>query len=299
MVNLDEYKPLDTGKGYVWIKIKTNLLDDPKYMRLSDLAKVTFFEVYLLAGKSDAGGLVLASDNSATVQDLAWILRKQDADVQKALDELQRAGFVDMDGDHVTVCKFASEQGPSAYDQRRQWALRQAKRRALASGQEWHDPEQETEQNPDLEQDQKSDTDAKKEKDQDQNQEAESEQDKTKTKRVTRTSRDNHAGVTRDMVSSSSFNEYADDILTAWTEKTGRKYPKNRAFLEMCQDWSKAGVTVPKIAEFFDEYKDTAETPMYFRQMVFGKKNADLDTQLEKFRELYRAQKRGDNGIHE
>lgn len=299
MVNLDEYKPLDTGKGYVWIKIKTNLLDDPKYMRLSDLAKVTFFEVYLLAGKSDAGGLVLASDNSATVQDLAWILRKQDADVQKALDELQRAGFVDMDGDHVTVCKFASEQGPSAYDQRRQWALRQAKRRALASGQEWHDPEQETEQNPDLDQDQKSDTDEKKEKDQDQNQEpeAESEQDKTKSKRVTRPSRVSHAGVTRDIIVEDVLT-FGNAVLKVWNQLHDHEFEPVQKFWEMIQEWHDQGVTIEHARQALIQTRDQAETPMYARELAVTIRERDPKNQtqnaLEKFRELYRAQKQAE-----
>ena len=94
MVNLSDENPRDDSRGYVWIKIRTNLVDNPKFMQLTDQAKSTYFELYLLAGKSDAFGLVLAGDVTATVQDLAWILRKSDADMQSALDELQRAELV-------------------------------------------------------------------------------------------------------------------------------------------------------------------------------------------------------------
>ena len=113
------YTPRDTSRGYTWLQIRTSLLDDPKYMQLPDQAKAVYFEVYLLAGRSDAGGLILAGDDSANVTDIAYLLRRTDDDTEKALDLLQRAGLVDLDGYTVTVCRFASEQGPSQAEKRR------------------------------------------------------------------------------------------------------------------------------------------------------------------------------------
>ena len=299
MVNLSDENPRDDSRGYVWIKIRTNLVDNPKFMQLTDQAKSTYFELYLLAGKSDAFGLVLAGDGPATVQDLAWILRKSDADMQNALDELQRAELVDLDGG-VTVTKFASEQGPTMANQRRQWALRQAKRRALAKGQTWIEPDANT----DTEAEKEKEVEPEKEKNKDTEQELKT-TTKTKTKRVTQTSRESHAGVTRD----NGFNEevvvFADDFLELWTNETGKHFSKNDALLAMVQDWINYGVTMDQVKKGIQENAKVADTPMYLRNIVLSLHDNEPDVQaqknLERFRQLYREKKQagGDNDVHE
>ena len=299
MVNLSDENPRDDSRGYVWIKIRTNLVDNPKFMQLTDQAKSTYFELYLLAGKSDAFGLILAGDVTATVQDLAWILRKSDADMQNALDELQRAELVDLDGG-VTVTKFASEQGPTMANQRRQWALRQAKRRALAKGQTWIEPDANT----DTEAEKEKEVEPEKEKNKDTEQELKT-TTKTKTKRVTQTSRESHARVTRD----NGFNEevvvFADDFLELWTDETGKHFSKNDALLAMVQDWINYGVTMDQVQKGIQENAKVAETPMYLRNIVLSLHDNEPDVQtqnaLERFRQLYREKKQaeGDNGVHE
>ena len=299
MINLSNENPRDDSRGYVWIKIRTNLVDNPKFMQLTDQAKSTYFELYLLAGKSDAFGLVLAGDVTATVQDLAWILRKSDADMQNALDELQRAELVDLDGG-VTVTKFASEQGPTMANQRRQWALRQAKRRALAKGQTWIEPDANT----DTEAEKEKEVEPEKEKNKDTEQELKT-TTKTKTKRVTQTSRESHAGVTRD----NGFNEevvvFADDFLELWTNETGKHFSKNDALLAMVQDWINYGVTMDQVKKGIQENAKVADTPMYLRNIVLSLHDNEPDVQtqnaLERFRQLYREKKQegGDNGVHE
>lgn len=289
------YQARDTSRGYAWIKIRVGLLDEPKYMQLPDVAKAVYFEVYLLAGKSDAGGLVLAGDNPATVQDLAWTLRKSDGDVQKALDQLQRAGLVDLDGERVMVCRFAGEQGPSMADKREVWAYRQAKRRALASGQTWSDPEQKPDVDADQDQNSKQNPDVKKEKNQKQEQEKESEQDKTK--RVTRTSRDNHAGVTRDSIVEDVLT-FGNDVLKVWNQLHDDDYKPPQAFWETVQFWHDQGVTIEHARQALIQTRDQARTPMYAHALAVTIRDRDpkMQTQksLEKFRELYRAQKQAE-----
>jgi hypothetical protein len=301
MVNLSDENPRDDSRGYVWIKIRTNLIDNPKFMQLPDQAKSTYFELYLLAGKSDAFGLVLAGDGPATVQDLAWILRKPEPEMQNTLDELQRAGFVNLDGG-VTVTKFASEQGPTMANQRRQWALRQAKRRALAKGQTWIEPDANT----DTEAEKEKEVEPEKEKNKDTEQELKT-TTKTKTKRVTQTSRESHAGVTRD----NGFNEevvvFADDFLELWTNETGKHFSKNDALLAMVQEWISYGVTMNHVQKGIQEYAKVAgaDTPMYLRNIVLSLRDNEPDVQaqknLERFRQLYREKKQagGDNDVHE
>jgi len=297
MVNLDDYKPRDSSKGYNWIKIRTNLIDDPKYMRLSDVAKVTFFEAYLLAGKSDAGGLILAGDDPAMVHDLAWILRRSEADLQNILDELQRAGFVNLDDDQVTVCKFANEQGPDASAKRKEWALRQAKRRALAKGETWTEPDADAEQNQNQEP----------EKEKEKNTEPDQEQIKnqTKTKRVTHTSRDNHAVVTRDSIDDDVLT-FGNDVLDVWRELKGHDYKPSQKYWQMIQDWYDAGVTQKHVKWALIQTSEQAQTPFYVRELAVTMHDDDPEIksqkEQEKWRELYRQgkdQAGGDNGVHE
>jgi hypothetical protein len=303
MVNLDDYKPRDVSKGYNWIKIRTSLIDDPKYMRLSDVAKVTFFEAYLLAGKSDAGGLILAGDDPAMIHDLAWILRRSDADLQNILDELQRAGLVNLDDDQVTVCKFANEQGPDASEKRKQWALRQAKRRALAKGEVWIEPVVDADQEPD--QDQEPEKSQNPEKEKEKTVDAEQIQNQTKTKRVTHTSRDNHAVVTRDSIDDDVL-AFGDDVLDVWRELKGSDYKPSQKFWQMIQDWYEAGVTKKHVKWALIQTSEQAQTPFYVRELAVTMRDDDPEVQnqknLEKFRQLYRQSKNqagGDNDVHE
>ena len=289
MVNLSDENPRDDSRGYVWIKIRTNLVDNPKFMQLTDQAKSTYFELYLLAGKSDAFGLVLAGDVTATVQDLAWILRKSDADMQNALDELQRAELVDLDGG-VTVTKFASEQGPTMANQRRQWALRQAKRRALAKGETWIEPDAD-------------ESNADEHEKQNKKQEKQTEQDiKTQTKRVTQTSRESHARVTRDNSGGGDLID-SDLVLSVWHDMTGLEFKPGDKFDAMIKDWQSAGVTVQNVRDAITQANGEANTPLYLAisaKNLHTKETAQArssDGALERFRKLYREQKQagGDN----
>ena len=282
MVNPDDDNPRDDSRGYAWIKIRTSLIDDPKFMQLTDQAKATYFELYLLAGKSDAFGMVLIGDDSATVQDIAWTLRVQDADLQKSLDALQRVGLIDLD-DGVTIAKFAREQGPAMADQRKAWKKRQSKRRALAKGETWTDPDAETEPDPEKE----KDPVAEKEK--------ESEQEKiknqTKTKRVTQTSRESHARVTRDNGGGGNLDEYANTILSIWHAKTGKKFTKNAAFLDMCQNWIDGKVTVGHVTKAIDQAMQNPvkpNTPMYLSDIAVNVKDADPEKQKAKSLDQWR-----------
>ena len=298
MVNLSDENPRDDSRGYVWIKIRTNLVDNPKFMQLTDQAKSTYFELYLLAGKSDAFGLVLAGDVTATVQDLAWILRKSDADMQNALDELQRAELVDLDGG-VTVTKFACEQGPTMAEKRRQWALRQAKRRALAKGETWIEPDTD---------ESNADEHEKQNKKQNKKQEKQTEQDiKTQTKRVTQTSRESHARVTRDRFGGGDLID-SDLVLSVWHDMTGLEFKPGKAFDAMIKDWQSAGVTVQNVRDAITQANGEANTPLYLAisaKNLHAKETAQARSgsmTLENARQLRKQnnnQAGGDNGVHE
>jgi len=283
MAILDDYNPRETSRGFVWLKFRTDLIDESEFMQLTDLAKAVYFEAYFLAGRSDAGGLILASERPATIGKIAWSLRRPEADLQNALDELVRAGLVDLDNYQVTVCRFKNEQGPSMTDQRVQWATRQAKRRARARGEVWPEPDANAEPEPDKNQNREGSKDLK---------EPESEQDKdlkTKTKRVTDQSQDNHAGVTRDSGGGGDFVSFGKAILQSWKEITGNIYEPNKVFDELVQEWLDEGVTLEDVRQAFLQTKHSARTPIYARLLAINIKNARPEVQAGKNLDSWRA----------
>ena len=294
MVNLDDYKPRDLSHGYLWIKFRTSLLDEPKFARMSDLAKAVYLELYLQAGRSDAGGLVLSSDKPASIDDIAYSLHRSDADLQTALDELQRAGFVAVQDGQVDICRFASEQGPSPKVEREQWARRQAKKRALAKGEPWTEPDTEPDAEP------KPDTDAKTDSKTDKDKDLKT---KTTDSEVTQMSRGSHADVTRDN-GRSSFDDFCQSVLKLWTTETGLYFKQNEKFEDMVQYWLDEGVTLKYVKTAIAESRDKADTPLYLRTIAVNHMNRDpqvvAQRQAEKYRKLYRDSKDnngGDSGI--
>ena len=294
MVNLDDYKPRDLSHGYLWIKFRTSLLDEPKFARMSDLAKAVYLELYLQAGRSDAGGLVLSSDKPASIDDIAYSLHRADADLQTALDELQRAGFVAVQDGQVDICRFASEQGPSPKVEREQWARRQAKKRALAKGEVWTEPDTEPDAEP------KPDTDVKTDSKTDADKDLKT---KTTDSEVTQMSRGSHADVTRDN-GRSSFDDFCQSVLELWTAETGLYFKQNEKFEDMVQYWLDEGVTLKYVKTAIAESRDKADTPLYLRTIAVNHMNRDpqvvAQRQAEKYRKLYRDSKDnngGDSGI--
>ena len=294
MVNLDDYKPRDLSHGYLWIKFRTSLLDEPKFARMSDLAKAVYLELYLQAGRSDAGGLVLSSDKPASIDDIAYSLHRADADLQTALDELQRAGFVAVQDGQVDICRFASEQGPSPKVEREQWARRQAKKRALAKGEPWTEPDTEPDAEP------KPDTDVKTDSKTDADKDLKT---KTTDSEVTQMSRGSHADVTRDN-GRGSFDDFCQSVLELWTAETGLYFKQNEKFEDMVQYWLDEGVTLKYVKTAIAESRDKADTPLYLRTIAVNHMNRDpqvvAQRQAEKYRKLYRDSKDnngGDSGI--
>lgn len=283
MANMDDYKPRDTSRGYGWLKIRTSLPDDPKYMRLSDLAKVTYFEAYIWAGRSDAGGLILAGDNPAKIDDLAWILRRTIDELQSGLDELESAGLVDLDDGHTIIARFANEQGPSMTDKREQWALRQRNKRenALKIAKPKTDQEPEKEKELDEVKELNQETDQEKI------------EIKTQTQSVTHTSPESHERVTRDKPDDDLTNEYGSQILAHWQVKTGKTFRANTKFLAMVRRLKEEGVSIKYIDQAIDQSMGTALTPLFLEIAAINLKNADpqvhADKRADEFRKLWQA----------
>ena len=121
---------MTTERGYPWLKLFTAYGEDPRFLRLSDAARARYWDFYILAGKADAGGLILAGEDVATIEDLAFILRRETDQVKAAVEELVNASLLTPEAGGWKVTRFIDEQGPAMSEQRKKWKERQARKRA-------------------------------------------------------------------------------------------------------------------------------------------------------------------------
>ena len=254
-MSIDEFEQRKVTRGYVWLKLFTDLLDDPKFMRLTDQAKAVYFEVYLLAGKSDASGLVTVSDKPATVQDIAWILRRSESDLDRALFELSDADLVELnpglivdDQYQTTIKRFTKEQGPSMTEKREQWAKDQRRSRARAKGEKLPDADE-----PNADEHEK----------QNKKQEKQTEQDiKTQTKRVSSMSDNSQISVRTDNSGGGGLID-SGLVLSVWHDMTGLEFKPGKTFDAMIKDWQGAGVTIQNVRDAITQANGEANTPLY------------------------------------
>lgn len=89
-----------------WIKLYHELLHDPKVMRLPDRLFRRFIEMLLMAGERDDQGSL------PPVEDMAWTLRGNVAELEQDLSQLEAARLVRSDEHGWIVTKFAERQAP-------------------------------------------------------------------------------------------------------------------------------------------------------------------------------------------
>ena len=295
-MDIDEFRQRKVNRGYVWLKLFTDLIDEPEFMQLTDKAKAVYFEVYILAGRSDAGGLITSGDKPAKVDQLAWLLRRTTNELQGGLDELQSAGLVDLQGGQVTVCRFGNEQGPSQDEKRAQWREWQRESRARAKGEKLPD-----EPSADVDESDKQDS-----KTNEQDLKTDEQDLNTQTKRVSQTSGESQGGVRTDTISGGGLID-SDLVLSVWHDMTGLEFKPGDKFDAMIKDWQSAGVTVQNVRDAITQANGKANTPLYLAipaKNLHAKETAQArsgDMALERFRKLYREQKQagGDNDVHE
>jgi DnaD/phage-associated family protein len=114
---------------YPWIKLYTEFLHDPALAELSLASVGLYLELYLMAGRCDAGGALQSDTNNYTLKDIAWILRQDEGIIGNAIRELRNAGLVHDEDDCLIITRFMSEQGPGALDKREYWAEKQREHR--------------------------------------------------------------------------------------------------------------------------------------------------------------------------
>jgi len=153
-------KPL---ANYTWIKSPIDSLNDPTWLRLSAATKGFYHDLCLLAGKSDAAGLLCNGHGVYGLADLALILRQDEYTLQQAVNELLAAKLLVMADGGYSIIRFTEEQGPGDNVQRERWVERQRKSRARALGVE-EDSEEETEEEGDKEPEEEKDIDLERDK---------------------------------------------------------------------------------------------------------------------------------------
>lgn len=110
---------MSTG-GYTWIKLYTEIVDDPKMARLPNHLWRLAIELFLLAGKENREGEL------PSLEDIAWVLHRQEGDVEQDLVALSK----------VIGLHFDQEQGVWILDNfaERQAALTSTERKRKSRG---------------------------------------------------------------------------------------------------------------------------------------------------------------------
>lgn len=115
--------------GMPWVKIYTEMLDDPKLAKIDDVSKYRFVQLILVAAECDAGGAFIVGENEMTIDEIAWRLRMDKKKLSTDIDVLIKSGILQKDGSILEIPKFAERQGPTQKEKRAVWKERQQKKR--------------------------------------------------------------------------------------------------------------------------------------------------------------------------
>ena len=115
-----------------WIKLSTNLLDDPSFnIQLSLEHQAIYTKLYLAAGKLDQrGSFVDDTGRELTTKEIAWLIHVDERVLSRALKALLKSGMLSTNGHGPFIKAFKSEQGDLTHAERcEQWRVRQNKSR--------------------------------------------------------------------------------------------------------------------------------------------------------------------------
>ena len=117
-----------------WVKLYTEMLDDPKISALTDYQAWTFVQLLLFAGECDMDGAI--SDSTAPFQlgKIAWRLREREEKLRGAVTRLLTLGLVEERDGGLLIPAFAARQGRPQAEKRQIWRDQQAKHRDMARG---------------------------------------------------------------------------------------------------------------------------------------------------------------------
>lgn len=123
--------------GMPWVKLFTEIIDDSKVGKLTDVVKWRYVSLIALAGECDAEGFLVNGNDAMSIQDIAWRLRVPASKLEQEFEKISEQGLIDTVDDVWRVTKFSERQGRSQSDRREQWKARKAKQRQKTEGLEW------------------------------------------------------------------------------------------------------------------------------------------------------------------
>jgi len=100
--------------AYTWIKVYTEVLDDPKMGRMPDHLWRRTIELFLLAGRTGRNGEL------PTVAEMAWVLRTTEAELTADLQEIEAIGIILKTDETTTVTNFIKRQAAMSDKERQQ-----------------------------------------------------------------------------------------------------------------------------------------------------------------------------------
>jgi hypothetical protein len=116
-----------------WVKVYTDIIRDTKMRKLSERIRWRFIEMIVLAGECDTDGFLVDGDCIWTIDDIAWQLHADPAQLLADLNELIAAGMLCNEDGAYCVVNFTKRQGRSQKDKRAEWRARQAKKRSASN----------------------------------------------------------------------------------------------------------------------------------------------------------------------
>jgi len=115
-----------------WVKIFTEILDDPRFGRLADSQKWRFVQLILIAGECDAEGFLAYADRPMSLEDIAWRLRLDHDQLINDLNALKSLDLIIAIDNVWHVVNFAKRQGRHLTEIRSYWSKEKRKQRNVS-----------------------------------------------------------------------------------------------------------------------------------------------------------------------
>lgn len=112
-----------------WIKLYTELLDDPKVSELKLAEQMIFVKLLLFAGECDREGLLGDDEGGYSMSKIAWRLRIPVADLRHAASRLLSLGLIEELAGGLVIPAFTARQGRPQSERQQMWRDAQHRRR--------------------------------------------------------------------------------------------------------------------------------------------------------------------------
>jgi len=112
-----------------WIKLYTDLLDDPKVGKLPDIVKLRFIQMLLIAGECDMNGCLTNGEQPLTVDEIAWRLRIDAKVLAEDLTVLCASGLIEQCDGAMCIKNFSKRQGRPQSARQAKWRENQKAKR--------------------------------------------------------------------------------------------------------------------------------------------------------------------------